>query len=116
VSSQDRKNARYARQLDVDVAGLEIITSNVAAGGVQLCCPEMRYSGFKTAARDDGALNFKIRLPGTQKWLAVEGRVRYADLCDDEYLIGFQFTAWRDQDAADWSRYIETLSSAKPID
>lgn len=116
MSSQDRKSARYARQLDVDVAGIEIVTTNVAAGGVQLSCPEMRYRGFKTAKSEDGALKFKIRLPGTQEWLTAEGQVRYADLCEDEYLIGFQFTAWGDQHAANWSRYIETLSSAKPID
>lgn len=115
MSSQDRKSARYARQLDVNVAGLEIVTTNVATGGVQLCCPEMRFRGFKTASRDDGALVFKIRVPGTQDWLAVEGQVRYADLCDDEYLIGFQFTAWDDEGAEKWSRYIETLSSARPL-
>lgn len=116
MSSQDRLNARYARQLDVNVAGIEIVTTNVAVGGVQLSCPEMRFRGFETAAREGGELNFKIRLPGTQDWLAAEGRVRYADLCEDEYLIGFQFTGWRDQNAADWSRYIDTLSSAKPVD
>lgn len=116
MSSKDRKSARYARQLDVDVAGIEVVTTNVAAGGVQLSCPEMRYRGFKTAAGADGALKFKIRVPGTQEWLAAEGRVRYADLCEDEYLIGFQFTGWSNQDAANWSRYIETLASAKPID
>ena len=116
MSSHDRKNARYARQLDVDVAGIDIVTTNVALGGVQLSCPEMRYRGFKAAARDSGALNFRIRLPGTQEWLTAVGRVRYADLCEDEYLIGFQFTGWDAQNAADWSRYIETLSSTKPID
>lgn len=116
MSSQDRRSARYARQLDVDVAGIEIVTTNVATGGVQLSCPEMRYRGFRKAEREDGALNFKIRLPGTQEWLAAEGRVRYADLCEDEYLIGFQFTGWREQHSASWAQYIETLSGAKTID
>lgn len=116
MSSQDRKSARYARQLDIAVAGIEIVTTNVATGGVQLSCPAMRYRGFNTAAREDGAHTIKIRLPGTQEWLVAEGRVRYADLCEDEYLIGFQFTGWSDQHAAGWSRYIETLSSTKPVD
>lgn len=116
MSAQDRKSARYARQLDVDVAGIEIVTTNVAAGGVQLSCPAMRYRGFKSAGTEDGALSFRIRVPGTREWLAASGRVRYADLCEDEYLIGFQFTAWSEQNAAAWSRYIETLAGAKPID
>ena len=31
----------------VDTNGLEIVTTNVAGGGVQLCCPEMRYRGMQ---------------------------------------------------------------------
>jgi len=44
VVTEARRSPRYARQLDVDIDGLELITTNVAMGGVQLCCPEMRFS------------------------------------------------------------------------
>lgn len=114
MAAKDRKTARYARQLDVNVAGLEIVTTNVAAGGVQLCCPDMRYRGFQNSAKD-GALAFTIRVPGSREWIGVEGRVRYADLCDDEVLIGFQFTEWSADGADRWLAYIETLADSKPL-
>ena len=115
MSSQTRRSPRYSRQLEVDVDGLEIVTTNVAIGGVQLSCPEMRYAGFRRAGRDDGTW-IKVRLPGTRDWIKVRGIPRYADLCEDEYLIGFQFTDFDSGAAAAWAAYIDTLAHAKPID
>jgi len=113
VSSEARRSPRYLRQLDVDIDGLEIVTANVALGGVQLCCPEMRYAGFQRAD-DDGQMKLRIRMPGTQHWLRPTGRTRYADLCEDEYLIGFQFTDFDEGDEDHWTAYLESLAGAKP--
>lgn len=109
-----RQSPRYSRQLDVDIDGLEIVTTNVAIGGAQLCCPEMRYKGF---VRSTGGpeVRLKMRVPGTQNWIGPVGRVCYADLCEDEYLIGFEFTELSQQDSDRWTAYIETLNGAKPI-
>jgi hypothetical protein len=114
VGSEARHSPRYSRQLEVDIDGLEIVTTNVALGGVQLCCPEMRYRGFERAQKG-GETNLRIRIPGTRNWLAVTGRSRYANPCEDEYLIGFQFTGFVAGAKTQWSTYIDTLADAKPI-
>ncbi|HJP34889.1 MAG TPA: PilZ domain-containing protein [Gammaproteobacteria bacterium] len=116
MGSENRRSPRYSRQLDVDVDGLEIVTTNVAIGGVQLCCPEMRYPGFQAARRgpDDG-MQLKIRLPAGQNWLRIAGRIRYANPCEDEYLIGFQFTGREATPEGVWAAYIDTLADAKSI-
>jgi hypothetical protein len=86
----------------------------VAAGAVQLCCPEMRYGGLQQAQRD-GKTALKLRIPGTHLWVAVDGHTHYADLSNDEYLIGFQFGEFVDHQESDWAGYIATLVKAKPI-
>jgi hypothetical protein len=111
---KDRTSPRYSRQITVDVDGLEIVTTNVAVGGVQLCCPDMRYAGLQQAQRG-GKTSIKLRIPGTGTWVAVSGYTRYADLSDDEYLIGFQFGEFVDHQESEWASYIATLVDAKPI-
>ena len=112
---KDRRAARYSRQVAVDINGLEIVTTNVAAGGVQLCCPEMRYRGLAQAEKD-GRLRVKLRIPGTMTWAEIVGTTRYSNLSGDEYLIGYQFNLFAAQDESLWAAYIETLVNAKPID
>jgi hypothetical protein len=115
VGSQDRRSPRYSRQVAVDINGLEIVTTNVAAGGVQLCCPEMRFRGMQQAVKD-GRLSVKLRIPGSKKWVNIVGTTRYSNLTDDEYLVGFQFNAFTADDESLWTAYIDTLSNAKPIE
>jgi hypothetical protein len=114
VGAEGRRSPRYARQLAVDIDGLEIVTTNVAIGGVQLCCPEMRYPGFQRA-QQGGDAALRIRVPGSRTWLGVRGAARYADPCGDEYLIGFQFTGFDEDGENRWAAYIDTLRTAKPI-
>lgn len=114
MGSQARRSPRYARQVAADINGLEIVTTNVAAGGVQLCCPEMRYRGIQQATKD-GRLRVRLRIPGSKDWVSVVGTARYSNLTGDEYLVGFQFNSFTDQDESLWSAYIDTLINAKPI-
>ena len=72
---KDRSSPRYPRQIAVNVNGLEIVTTNVAVGGVQLCCPEMRYVALQQAQRG-GKTSLKLRIPGTGTWVAVNGHTR----------------------------------------
>ncbi|MFT4564086.1 MAG: hypothetical protein ACI9BW_003848 [Gammaproteobacteria bacterium] len=109
---KDRSSPRFSRQLAVNVNGLEIVTTNVAIGGVQLCCPDMRYAGLDQAQRDE-KISLKLRIPGTSTWVAVNGHTRYANFSEDEYLVGYQFGEFVDDQASDWAGYISTL--AKPI-
>jgi hypothetical protein len=114
MAATDRIQPRYPRQVDVNIEGLEICTTNVSVGGVQLACPEMRYIGLQDSQKDD-LLPIKLRIPGTQDWVRVQGKIRYADPCDDEYLIGVQFVSADANDRAQWARYIETLSGSKTV-
>ncbi len=114
MTAAARASPRYVRQLDVDFDGLEIVTTNVSAGGIQVSCPEMRYAGLRAASTDDRA-GFRLRLPGSQNWLRVEGSIRYADLCDDEYLIGIKFEAMTGDASAQWAAYIRTLEGARQV-
>jgi len=113
VSVEARRSPRYVRQLNVDVDGLEIVTTNVALYGVQLCCPQMRYKGF-LRAKKDGETRLRIRIPGTRKWLTATGDVRYANPSEDDYLIGFQFTGIDTNSENQWTVYIRSLSEATP--
>lgn len=112
MSSEARSSPRYARQLDVNIDGLEIVTTNVAIGGVQLCCPEIRYPGFQRA-QSNGELNLGIAIPGAQTSVRFRSRLRYANLCDDEYLIGLQFTAVEANGGQLWAAYIDSLARAR---
>ena len=114
MGAADRKAPRYARQLDVNVNGLEIVTTNVAVGGVQISCPEMRFAGLE-AANAGGHLHLHIRLPGTRTWLGITGSVRYCDPCGDEYLIGVQFESFHDGDGARWFDYITALADSRTV-
>ncbi len=107
--AEARISPRYSRQLEVNIDGLKIRTTNVAHGGVQLCCPQMRYSGLRRAEKD-GVITLQIRSPGTGEWLTVAGRVCYANPADDEYLIGIQFTKFDSVVKKQWLDYIGTLS------
>lgn len=111
--TEARRSPRYARQLDVDIDGLELVTTNVAMGGVQLCCPEMRFSGFHNAHKD-GEVTLKIKVPGCDRWVTIRGVTRYANPCDDEYLIGLEFTGFDEDAEIRWAAYLDTLAAAKP--
>jgi len=113
VGVEARSSPRYLRQLEVNIDGLEIVTTNVSLGGAQLSCPEMRFKGLQCAVQGT-VLRLKIRLPRTRKWLAVVGDIRYADLCEDEYLIGFQFSEFADNAREEWEAFISTLAETKP--
>lgn len=110
VVAEARQSPRYSRQLDVNIDGLEIRTTNIAAGGVQLCCPQMRYHGFQRAEKD-GKTRLRIRLPDTRNWLNVTGMVRYVNPSDDDYLIGFQITDIDSESAKQWAAYIGAVAS-----
>ena len=113
VVAEGRRSPRYPRQLEVNVDGLEIHTTNVSQGGFQLCCPQMRYPGLQRVEKA-GEIHLTIRLPDTRSWLSAAGKVRYANPSDDEYLIGFQITDIEPVAAKQWTTYIATLTNANP--
>jgi hypothetical protein len=115
VVSEARRTSRYARLLDVDINGLGIVTTNVAHGGVQLCCPQMRFHGFRRAEKD-GVTRLKIRLPSPSKWLTFKGKVRYVNPSKNDYLIGFEISDIDDETANEWNTYIDTLADSKPTE
>ena len=51
----------------------------------------------------------KIKVPGCDRWVTIRGVTRYANPCDNEYLIGL------DEDAETrWAAYLDTLAAAQP--
>ena len=91
------------------------MTTNVAGGGVQLCCPEMRYRGMQQGEKD-GRLTIKLRISGIKNWINVNETSRYTNLTGDESLIGFQFNSFDGEHERLWVAYIVTLINAKPKD
>ena len=112
MASEARHAPRFSRQLNVDINGLDIVTTNIARGGVQLCCPQMRYHGFLRAAKD-GVIRLKIRLPDSSNWLTLSGSVRYVNPSKNDYLIGVQISDIDPETEIQWAAYIGILAESE---
>jgi hypothetical protein len=100
------------RRVNVAVAGLVVHTSNVSRDGAQLVCPAMRFPALQRQLANQ-RVEMVIEVP-TGREIGALVRVRYACLCDDEYLIGIEFESFRDGDAAGWYAYMDWISDPRP--
>lgn len=106
---EQRRAPRFARQLSVDINGLEIFTTDISASGLQVECPTMRFSAFKRAAPNN-EVTLAVLMPHEDTRVTVRGQVRYADPTGDAYLIGIQFLSFAAQDDKRWQRYLATMA------
>jgi hypothetical protein len=104
---------KYARQLDVDIDGLETYTTNVSLAGLQVECPGMRIQEIESAVKE-GSLKLQIRIPGGE-FVRAATRVTYTSPCGDDYLLGMQIISFEQNGAAHWQRYIESLDGSRPL-
>jgi hypothetical protein len=108
AAAETRRERRFSYLLTFSVDGLEIPSANISLHGAQLCCPYMRYTAFKAASRNQKTrLNWNI--PDDPVAISSKAALRYANLCDDEYLIGLEFTEFEGDSEQKWCDFIDTL-------
>ncbi|MBI4694739.1 MAG: PilZ domain-containing protein [Gammaproteobacteria bacterium] len=110
MSSEKRRHPRVARQLTVDIDGLEVFTTNISLGGMQVECPALRFHAFQRLA-NAGPIPLCVRLPARPVPILSQGAVRYADPAGDGYLVGLEFVAFSADSEVRWGNYIEELES-----
>jgi len=91
VSADNRRFPRYCKRLRVLIGDLELHTTNISLGGMQLACPGMRMHALE-ARLAAGSLPVEVALPhaGTH---SIPCQVVYRDKAADEWLIGLKFAA-----------------------
>lgn len=75
--------------------------------------PRCAFLRFHNAHKD-GEVALKIKVPGSDRWVTIRGVTRYANPCDDEYLIGLEFTGLDEDAETRWAAYLDTLAAAQP--
>ena len=112
MSVEQRRHARYARRLSVELAGAQLHTTNLSLGGIQVEIPAMRYAGL-CAVIGKRIPEWRILLPGQPLPLIVAGDIRYADLVDDAYLAGVAFRTWHAYGEDRWRDYVSSLEQSR---
>lgn len=113
MSGDRRRHPRVSRQLRVEIGSLEVQTTNLSSGGMQIACPSLRFHAFQRLAAG-GPVALCVRLPARPVPILAQAAVRYADPADDEYLIGFEFVSFAADGEVRWASYIEALLGAIP--
>ena len=104
----ERRTApRLTRQLPIRVGHAEFVSTNVSTTGLQFGCPSM-WSLRLQPILDSGAINATIELPD-QQTVTFDGKIVYASKVDDEYLVGVEFTSFRDDGEQVWSAFVSTF-------
>lgn len=98
-----RRNPRLPRRLLVQVAGLELYSTNITPAGLQLSCPVLWMPQLRAGA-NLRALETTILLPDQQQVRALSEVVYLYDY-DDEFLVGVVFKAFGRNGAAIWQDY-----------
>lgn len=110
MSGEKRRHLRVARRVKVEIDGLELYTTNVSLGGLQLECPALRFHALQRAAAA-GPIPLCVRLPARPVPILGQGAVRYTSPAGDDYLIGLEFVSFAADSEVRWGAYIEELEA-----
>ena len=109
ITAETRREPRFGYLLMFSLDGLEIPSANISFRGTQLCCPCMRYTSFQRAChKQQSRLTWNIA--GDPKTISSKIALRYANLCDDEYLVGLEFTEFEGDSEQRWRTFIDALA------
>ena len=111
-TKENRREPRISHALKMCVQGIEMSSSNVSVNGAQLCCPIMRYEGL-LAARQNETISVSWHIPAAEEAFNAAAALRYANVCDDEILLGIEFVEFVTGDREAWRGYIERLISQR---
>ncbi len=89
MSVENRRYPRYSKRFRVQIGELELHTTNISAGGLQLACPGMRMLALEPKLVS-GQIRISLELPGTEM-LDLPCSVVYSNKAGDEWLIGLRF-------------------------
>ena len=89
MSAENRRFPRFCKRLRVLIGNLELHTTNLSLGGMQLACPGMRMHALEPRLAE-GTLLIELEVPRAQTF-SIPCRVVYSNKAGDEWLIGLKF-------------------------
>lgn len=108
-----RREQRVSYRLLVSINDIDIPTSNISVSGAQVCCPSMRYQSLRSKV--SRALSVRWTIPRTSYVIECFASIRYSNLCEDEYLIGLEFSNFASEDFRKWSEFVNLLIAERGL-
>jgi len=107
MSAENRRQPRFCKRLKVLLGELELHTTNISAGGLQLSCPAMRMLALEKLQVND-PVQLSLELPAVPE-VKMPCRLIYSNKAGNEWLIGFRFEQTGDPQVAPLAEYLARL-------
>ncbi|MGR8949110.1 MAG: PilZ domain-containing protein [Gammaproteobacteria bacterium] len=111
---ENPREPRLSFRAHFTLKGIELWSSNISKNGAQLCCPMMRYDGL--VGIEDRRFQVAWFLPKTKTRLSAQAAIRYANVCEDEVLVGLEFLSFDGQTQTEWYKFVDDLFEARTTD
>lgn len=112
-SPDSRREPRVSYRIPLLINDIEVPSSNISVTGAQVCCPTMRYRALYSTATK--VLPVSWTVPGTSYHIHCAASLRYSNLCEDEYLIGLEFSAFTADALEKWRDFVNALIAKREL-